>query len=55
MIWAADDASEEDEVVPSVVLVTPEAMAMRNWKMFVTVLNGRKLIDRVILDEAQGC
>jgi superfamily II DNA helicase RecQ len=51
MIWAADDTSEEDEVVPSVVLVTPEAMAMRNWKMVVTVLNGRKLIERVILDE----
>ncbi|KAI1818960.1 P-loop containing nucleoside triphosphate hydrolase protein [Xylaria intraflava] len=47
-IWGEQHGSSA-----SVILVSPEAMKQRDWLDFITRHQSRKLIDRVILDEAQ--
>ncbi|KAI0435736.1 hypothetical protein F4803DRAFT_573954 [Xylaria telfairii] len=49
-LWNSDDSNVAKS---SVILVAPEAMKQREWQQFVIKQRGRRLLDRVILDEAQ--
>ena len=51
MIFPPEEG-EDEEVVPSVVLVTPEATAYSTWQAFLNRHHARRSIDRAVLDEA---
>ena len=51
MIFPLEEG-EDEEVVLSVVLVTPEAMAYSTWQAFLNRYHTRHSIDQAVLDKA---